>query len=89
MDLVTVSGALDHLLPQDLHQKDVTECVNSVFVQLKDSDGNEAGSPVWLPLSIDTTKLTNLVKEFLKKVRFKINTVRFINWLFALLLPAK
>ncbi|THD25383.1 Notchless protein 1 [Fasciola hepatica] len=70
MDLVTVvsaSGALDHLLPRDLGQPNATGSVNSVFVQLKDSDGNEAGSPVWLPLSINTTRLTALVKELVEK----------------------
>ncbi|KAF7256642.1 hypothetical protein EG68_06035 [Paragonimus skrjabini miyazakii] len=64
------SGAgLDHLLPKEssLVMNSAEPGSESLFVQLTDSDGNEAGSPIWLPISITPDKLTNLLNGILCK----------------------
>ncbi|KER20983.1 hypothetical protein T265_15197, partial [Opisthorchis viverrini] len=61
--------ALDHLLPSEteLLPSEQSPKEESAFVQLTDSDGNETGSPIWLPLSINPEKLTNLLNELVCK----------------------
>lgn len=44
---------------------------DSVFIQFSDSDGLELGSPIWIPLSVNVSKLSTLLKDVLNQVCFE------------------
>ncbi|CAH8561417.1 unnamed protein product [Heterobilharzia americana] len=94
-----VEDALNHLMPSDpTHETpNVNESSNeSVFIQLTDSDGNEAGTPIWIPLDIDTAKLSDLLSNLLQRTDvnpltydFFVGDVQILDDLKAALIQAR
>lgn len=52
----------------------------SSFIQLTDSDGNEVGTPIWIPLDVDRGKLTDLLSSLLQRVSnlFLLSSLLFV-----------
>uniref|UniRef100_A0A5K4E8W7 Notchless homolog 1 n=1 Tax=Schistosoma mansoni TaxID=6183 RepID=A0A5K4E8W7_SCHMA len=65
-----VENALNHLMPIDSTVNTVEtsdQSKESSFIQLTDSDGNEVGTPIWIPLDVDRSKLTDLLSDLLQR----------------------
>ncbi|CAH8553210.1 unnamed protein product [Schistosoma curassoni] len=70
LPLTGVENALNHLMPIDstVNTVETSDHLNeSSFIQLTDSDGNEVGTPIWIPLDVDRGKLTDLLSSLLQR----------------------
>ncbi|TNN10042.1 Notchless protein 1 isoform 3 [Schistosoma japonicum] len=73
-----VESALNHLMPVDSTDNVVENSDHSnesVFIQLIDSDENEVGTPIWIPLDVDTEKLSDLLSSLLQ--RTEVNSLKY------------
>ncbi|CAI2736946.1 unnamed protein product [Dicrocoelium dendriticum] len=74
-----MENSLHHLLPNEpiIKEVDRSQESESLFVQLVDSDGNETGSPIWLPLTITPKELTDLLNRVLHQTEDRPSTYEF------------
>ncbi|CAL8070057.1 unnamed protein product [Calicophoron daubneyi] len=61
------TSSIHHLFPEESQPEPTVNLDDSAFVQLVDSDGNETGSPIWLPLKIGASELGDLLNGILCK----------------------